>query len=87
MWKLTNCEYSPYLHGRPFPTDIRYIVDYTFVNYTDPNSPRSKFIDAESIWVLSFGIWKPEMLPMLVDQLVEPRGFEETLARYQQKMR
>lgn len=62
--------------------DIRYIVDYTFMDYTNPNSPRSKAIDAESIWVLASDIWKLEMFPMLDNQLVEPRGCEKARARY-----
>lgn len=62
--------------------DIRYIVDYTFMNYTNPNSPRSKAINAESIWVRAFDIWKPEKFPMLADQLVEQRGCEKARARY-----
>lgn len=38
--------------------DTRYIVDYTFMTFTDPNDKLSRVIDKDSMEVAAFGIWK-----------------------------
>lgn len=63
MRERTNCEY----HARSrhelqniFLTDARYLVDYTYMTFTDPNGRFPYPIDRDSPFVDGFNIWRDD---------------------------
>lgn len=48
--------------GDPSLIANRYIVDYTFMDLTNPDGPLSRDIDEDSQCVTAFGIWPSNLV-------------------------
>ena len=73
--RMTKCKFPLPLNTAGYPSLIpnRYIVDYSFMDFTDPDRPSSQVIDENSLSVTAFGIWPPS----LIAERIPPRLHRE----------